>query len=405
MKYYSENSFVKKLYLNFQLLIGWTFIIPVSILLRKKKGLSVVVGNGAGLFADNTKYFYLYHKDNKSFFFITQDKSTKETLNSHGIDNVLFHPSIKSIITLLRAENLFVDNVKWNMKYKYYLLFKSNKIQLWHGIGLKRIELDNPRNSKIKPGNLAYTKGKMIGTLPYYNYIISTSDYYEENFYKNAFRRDKIVNLGQPRNDIFFRDITKYDLINVDNITYDYCLSKQSESNKIVLYTPTFRDTGGNLESDKSLNFSQLNSFCKKNNIIFIIKQHPYSEEFVLDEYSNLILVKKISDIYPILSISDLLITDYSSIYLDYILINKPIIFFLYDFEKYTKTDRSLRGDFLEITPGMKCYNQSELEMELSSVLINSKDNYNDERLRICNLSYKFRDGNSSERISELINV
>lgn len=405
MKYYSENSFFKKLRLNFQFVIGWTFIIPLSILIKKKKGLSVVVSNGVGVFSDNTKYFYLHNKDNNLVFFLAQDNLTYNKLKDIGINNIVLYPSLRSICLLLKAEFLIIDNVKWYDNYKYFFLFKSKKIQLWHGIGQKKIQLDNPRNARLKPGKLAYLKSRLIGTIPFYDYIISTSEYYSENLYKNAFHRDKILNLGQPRNDIFFRKITEYDLINVDKITYDYCLSKQSEGNKIVLYTPTFRDTGGNIESDKSLNFFHLNAFCKNNNIIFIIKQHPYSEEFILEKYSNLFLVKKVSDIYPILSIADLLITDYSSIYLDYILINKPIIFFLYDFEKYTKTDRNLSSNFLEIIPGEKCYSQSELETKLSSILINGKDHYNDERLRICDLSYKYRDGNSSERISKLINV
>lgn len=403
MKYYSENHFFAKLLLNIQIIIGWVFIIPFSYLIPKKKGLSVVIGKEDGLFSDNTKYFFLHCiKEMNSIYFVTQNKETYQILKSKGFGKILFYPTFKSIVILLRSEFLIVDNVKWIKNLKYYFLFNSKKIQLWHGIGSKRIELDNPRfnNSRVKV--LIFLKGLLTGTIPFYKYIISTSDYYSENLYKKAFRYKEILSLGQPRNDIFFRKIEDFDMINVDINIHKYAMKRKREGDFIVIYTPTFRDTGGNISTDKILDFVRLDKFCQDNKIFLIIKQHPYSSEFDISNCDNIVIYNKRLDIYPIMAISDIMITDYSSMYLDFVLMDKPIVFFIYDYDKYIKTDRSLRADFLEITPGSKCYNQNELEQEIV-LNINNGALYKTEREKITKLSYKHIDGKASERICSLI--
>jgi CDP-glycerol glycerophosphotransferase len=385
------------------MIIGWIFIVPFSFLIPGKKGLSIVIGKEDGLFSDNVKYFFSYCLTKKSnTWFVTQNKATFKLLKSKGINKILFYPSLKSIVLLLRAEYLVVDNVKWISNFKYYLLQRAVKIQLWHGIGSKRIALDNPRIKHAKFKSILIAKGFLMGSIPYYDYIISTSEYYQKNLYKDAFKYGEILNLGQPRNDIFFRSINEIDMLNVDRSVYEEILKRKNEGATIIVYTPTFRDTGGNLLTDKVLNFEKLDEFCGDNNIFLIIKQHPFASDFELSNCNHIILYNKQMDLYPVMSISDLMITDYSSIYLDFVLMDKPIVFFIYDYKKYTKVDRSLRNDFLAITPGPKCYSQNELELEIVN-FINEVDSYKTERKSVVELSYKNIDGNSSERIFSLI--
>ncbi len=403
MKYFNENPILTKLFLNIQIVFGWIFIIPFSFLVFKKKGLSVVIGNEDGLFSDNTKYYFLHcHRIENSTYFITQNKKTYNSLKATGFDKVLFYPTIKSVSILLRAEYLIVDNFKWGKNLKYYFLFNAKKIQLWHGIGSKRIGLDNPRFKNSRYKSFIYLKGLLTGTIPFYEFIISTSEYYSENLYKEAFKYKEILNLGQPRNDIFFRKIESLDMINVDANIHKNAIRRKNAGDFIVIYTPTFRDTGGNILTDKVLDFLRLDKFCQENKIFLIIKQHPFSAEFDISNCDNIVIYHKLMDIYPIMALSDLMITDYSSMYLDFVLMDKPIVFFIYDYEKYIKIDRSLRSDFLEITPGSKCYNQNELEQEII-LNINNGALFKTEREKITKLSYKYIDGKASERICSLI--
>lgn len=135
------------------------------------------------------------------------------------------------------------------------------------------------------------------------------------------------------------------------------------------------------------IDLDKLNSFCKEHNILFIIKNHPFTREgsfyeSVIDankyyyskDYSESILFYPTTDdIYPILSISDALITDYSSVYFDYLLLNKPIIFFVYDYEDYIKNHGDFMLDFDDFTPGVKPKSFEELKQSILDVSLNDK--------------------------------
>lgn len=377
---------------------GWIIIIPLSFLFKKRKGLTIVIGRDSHHFSDNTKYYYNFLARNypKDSFFL-YEKTNKYT---NEIPNSIHYPSLNSIHLLLIAEFIVIDTSTWYKHFKPYFSFKAKKIQLWHGIGSKKIEMATKLFTISKLKNLRKLYGILRGQLVKYKLVSSTSDYYTEHLYKNAFRYKEILPLGQPRNDIFFRTPDKFDLINTDkNIINNLIRKKTKENIRIVLYTPTFRkNTSLNLIDLKSLNV-----FAIENKIIFVFKYHVLSEEINLSDYSNIYQYNKQKDIYPLMSISDLMITDYSSIYLDYIIQNKPILFFTPDFEDYKTSDTILREDFLEITPGIKCYTQNELHKAIRKELNVANPEYEIQRKQILDLSYKFIDGNSSRRIYDFL--
>jgi len=80
----------------------------------------------------------------------------------------------------------------------------------------------------------------------------------------------------------------------------------------------------------------KLNDFLKKLNYVFIIKSHQNSENILKIKYSNIIDISKNNiDSQELMKYSDLMITDYSSIFIDFMLLNRPILFYAYDYEKY----------------------------------------------------------------------
>ena len=135
-----------------KLLLGWGIIVPLSYLVPKKKNLVLFVEKNQGEFFGNIKFLYLYlhrlKKSNISYYFFTTDRTVYKTLKHNKLP-AIFHPSLLSVYILLRANVLVVNDTPWTNKYKYYFLFRSKKVQLWHGVPLKRIKLSLPRQARF----------------------------------------------------------------------------------------------------------------------------------------------------------------------------------------------------------------------------------------------------------------
>ena len=98
------------------------------------------------------------------------------------------------------------------------------------------------------------------------------------------------------------------------------------------------------------------------------MKLHPKSkvnERFMELQSKYIKVINPEYDPYPLLKLIDVLITDYSSIYFDFMLTNKPIIFFPYDLEEYLMKSREMYFDYEEFTPGNKVFIQEDLEKAL----------------------------------------
>ena len=300
-----------------------------------------------------------------------------------------------SILLLLRASIVIVDSLIWTHHMRYHILYNSFKIQLWHSIPLKKIELQ-----AYKPSLL----DKIEGRFPEYDTVLSTSEFNTKNSFSKAFNSKEIIEDGYPTNDVFFRDVDELDLIGTDLKSYQKIIKFIENGYKTILYAPTFRDTGGDALQDKVIDLIKLNSFAKYNKMIFIFKFHPYpSYKFNIDNFDYLIKYDNQKDVYPLLNQIDLLLTDYSSIYFDFLLISNPIVFFPYDIQKYINKDRELIYDYNTMTPGPKCYTQEELQNEIYNILILGNDYYSKERETLQKMAFKYNDGNSSERIWNVI--
>lgn len=106
-------------------------------------------------------------------------------------------------------------------------------------------------------------------------------------------------------------------------------------------------------------------------------------------------------DIYPILKYSDILISDYSSVYFDFLYTNKPIIFFCYDYKEWVESEGSVVLDYFSYSPGDKCYTFIEL---LNSILTNLKeDKYIGDRKRVFDQMFENKTQSASKLILEEI--
>jgi CDP-glycerol glycerophosphotransferase (TagB/SpsB family) len=179
--------------------------------------------------------------------------------------------------------------------------------------------------------------------------------------FERAFRlsKGKIVSSGSPRTDIFFDN----SLDSKHLATYPDIVTAKEKNNKTFLYMPTFRDVGDDFFASAGFDFEQLNKKMNDINGVFYIKVHPNAglDSFCLDDYENIKVVPASADPYPLMSYVDVLITDYSSIYIDFLLLDKPIIFFAFDLPEYLSTCRDMYFEYDDVTPGKKALNFSEL--------------------------------------------
>ena len=158
----------------------------------------------------------------------------------------------------------------------------------------------------------------------------------------------------------------------------------------LIVYMPTHRKEGKQ-KIDCSLIFdlNRLDQFCEKNNSVFIIKKHYYHEnEPKVKGYKNIVDITNLNiDPQQLLLSTDILISDYSGSYIDYLLLNRPILFYNFDFDDYKATDRDMYFDYQDVTPGKKIQSYTQLEESLF-FLLQGNDEWLEERKRVTNIFF-----------------
>ena len=237
--------------------------------------------------------------------------------------------------------------------------------------------------------------------------IISQSPIFkDEESIEYHFPKENIFSLGLPRVDSLLS--SKCDINKLFNF-----------KGKILFWYPTFKSStfgsihGSGLFIDllKDENdINQLNSYCAKNNVLIVIKLHwsSINKELLNVKKSNLVFVdddffeKFSTTSYKALAKSDALITDYSSVFYDYLVTNKPICFVFTDIEQYNKNP-GLNPSFLDNSKcGHKVFNQNDLFAFISDVC-NGNDIYSIKRKDIKEKVFPFKTPYSTERVVDFI--
>lgn len=363
-----------------------------------KKSNRIVLYSNLG-FRDNVKYLYDYLIENKynEKYEIICSIDDFEKHNQNIPKNTRFIGNKKGLAYFLTSKYFFYSFGK----FPIYPTKRQLVFNLWHGMPLKKIGLLEEENKNNK--------------YDYFTYVLATSSYFSEHIEK-AFgcKRDRVFICGQPRTDRFFteRQVNKN-------------LFSKKEFEKYLLWMPTFRfseklnvnNTSAELHNGLPLfgsnnELEKLNEKLRDLNACIIIKLHPMQTDLLKNntEYSNIIFIneewftKNQQDLYSIVKFSDALITDYSSIYFDYLLLNKPIGFTLDDLDDYKKNRGFIIENPLEIMPGEKIYSKENFYHFLNSVSHN-EDNFFNERNKINNLLNRGSDGEHSKKILDFCGI
>lgn len=229
-------------------------------------------------------------------------------------------------------------------------------VQCWHGTPLKRLGYDIIIESKNALNTEEEITEKYDLDAKRYSYMLSPSKFVSEK-YISAFNLKKvqkgnpalIVEQGYPRNDFLYN----YSADDVKKIKEQL---KLPTNKKIILYAPTWRDDQHSASLgytyQTEVNFDYLKKELSQDYIILFRAHYFVANKFDFKKYQNFIYdVSNIDDINYLYIISDVLITDYSSVFFDYANLRRPIIFFMYDLEYYTNQLRGFYFD-LAILPG-----------------------------------------------------
>lgn len=346
-------------------LFAYTLLLLSYIFPRSKK--IWVYGSNMG-FAGNAKYLYIHTSTNeeiKSIWIGTKDES--EEIRKLGLISYYrysFKGILYSLIGGVYIYNSYVSDIN------LYTFGFAKRVNLWHGVGIKNCE------RKISTGPLVKifkTKNPFIRLkhLPHFvkpHYFLSTSEQMKQ-LCKECFdlKYEQFIDNMYPRCDIFFmpeqdrkKFVSKYENIQTINL-----INHISEHSYSYLYMPTWRDSGFNFLHD--FDFENLNETLKSRNELLIIKLHPVSDIKINDNYSNILIINKYVDLNSIMSYTDCLITDYSSVYYDYLtMADKRLILYIPDYEHYTSHDRDLAFDYLESTEGEFAYDFASLHSLIS---------------------------------------
>ena len=351
----------------------------------KKRNLIVFGGENGRGFRGNTKYLFLEmrKKPQLDCVWISKNDQVVAQLNQQGYQAYKHH-SPKGVYYQLRAK-LVIHSHSINDDFSKSFLGGAISYNTWHGVGLKKVWGANKKTFSYKILHEKSWLKRYFGTFVVKtnqaktNYVVSTSEavssYYPETF---LVPESHVLQLGQVRNDVFFKE-TEEDLL----------IPEWIRQRKVIMYMPTHRNFG-KLETDINLvfDFQKLNQLCAEKGYIFLVKRHMYSSGQVPSIYENIIDISE-EDYDPqlLLKYSDILLTDYSSCYTDYLLLDRPVLFYSYDLTLYLQKSNQMYFNYFDVTPGPKVNDFSNLLKELKGAM-EDPTSYKEDRERVLNIFY-----------------
>lgn len=390
-----------KYYLFFQEIIYGSLVKVFSSFFSNKvdKNLIILSAYGGKAFTDNTKYIYKYLVDKTNFkaIWLTNSHELLNKLKAKGY-NAQYKFNLSTIRLLRRAKYVFTTHGVFDV-LPINFSPETTFICTWHGV-------QNKRNSSLHGPN-KYTKLAKYLNLTSYNdnymdfFITPSGTKKDIKLIENYFQipPTKIITAGYPRNDILFIEDSDF----IDKLKARYKIPNYIE--KILLYAPTFRDYSfkAKLPFTKE-ELIEFNDQLRVNHSILIMKAHMFEKIIEFQNFSNIKKAPKNTDIQELLAITDILITDYSSVYCDFLLVNKPILLFTYDYERFMEEGRGFYYNFKKIAPGPLLYTGKELINAIKNIDQIDKE-YEDRRLKTRKIYNKYVDGNSTERVLKYLKI
>lgn len=348
-------------------------------------------------YSDNPRALYEYLDQNTDNNLIWGVKKGYESVfEKHGVPYVIRF-SLKWFLTMPKAKFWIINT---RLPQWFYKSSKTIYLQTWHGTPLKKLGLDI-EDVYMSGANTTKYKKDIIDESKRWDFLISPNEYSTDNFEK-AFRinRSKIIETGYPRNDKLINEQNNVSYI--QRIKDDLNIPAHK---KVIMYAPTWRDDKfireGTYELNLNLNIDKLRQQLSDDYVILlrmhylVVTRFKETDSFIID-------VSDYKDIAELYLISDILITDYSSVMFDFGVLKRPQIFYAYDLEDYDSRLRGFYMDYKNNLPGPIVYNEDDL-IHLLKKKEDLKKKYNKELEQFYKLYCSFENGDSSKRVIDRI--
>jgi CDP-glycerol glycerophosphotransferase (TagB/SpsB family) len=284
--------------------------------------------------------------------------------------------SLAGIWTYLRASFVFYTH---GALFNYAPPRSKLVVNLWHGMPIKRI-----------------WRGVPGSVLPLSTFLTSTSDFFSKVLMEaSGFGPERMLATGLPRNDF---------LTTIRPVSIDIVARLRGNAEHLIFFLPTYRTsarglkTQDGIETNSILGLSEadaarLHDWLRSNHCKLIVKPHPMSvnagKAFADDEHWSMIDEKALFNeglgLYELLAQADLLVTDVSSVYVDFLVTEKPQILYFPDMEKYEKTRGLLLHPLKDYAPGPIAQTFEELETALNQ-WVSGEDSWRTQRKRLRDL-------------------
>ena len=359
---------------------------------------------------DNVYYFYDYLRINEKkiqfIMFIENEIHRKELQNNYPLVTVLNPFSVKGLYYALCARVvIIIANLVTEVPNSYLFSNKKIIVNLWHGVPMKGVCLtDAEWDERQRKYFLSRESNR---------YDLMTASSKMERMINSATFGVPYSNItisGSPRNDYMFHYLHGSKKI---KSIMEYFPHKKNNPSKIILYAPTKRENGAPVMfpfHDRDLEL--IDKYCSSNNLLLVIRGHFSNVTNIeygiidfstFDKFQSIVTlnIDVVDNVNDILHEIDILITDYSGIYWDFLLLERPVIFFPYDIEEYERIP-GLQFDYELITAGPKVFSQKEFLRHLDMYVKNPSID-SEKRIFIRDLIHKYFDGKACDRIYEEI--
>ncbi len=338
------------LHLFFFLFYGLSCLVPRN----KDKWL---VGKAKG-FNDNAKYFFIHAHlvlGKKDCYWISKTKKTRKLVRDFGFK--AYHPWSPIGIYHQLTAGVFVFDMRISA-FNYWISGGAKRVNLWHGIAMKNVEFGRKIHGYSQTWlDKLYRPAHYMKPHLFLSTALAMSNQFSRSF---RIPVSRCVESDYPRCALFnwsreelLAYVNKYE----SKETQVYA-ERFMQASRTYIYMPTFRERGQDFLKEAGFDLERLERVLAAKNELFVFKLHPFTRiKLDTSQFKHILFMDSRTDIYPLLPLSNVMITDYSSIYYDYMLMpDKEILLFPFDYEEYIKYERDLAWDFDQYMPAHKVY-------------------------------------------------
>jgi CDP-glycerol glycerophosphotransferase len=361
----------------------------VSLLVPKSRHVWIIGSWDGHRFADNSKWLFLwYHADpsrldGNTLTWISRSRTIVQRLQQHGLP-VQYLWSARGLWLSLRAGVHIFDSdsrgtAPWSARHAF-------SVNLFHGIALKHIgrDIQSGRSPILRANQGSRLERIALSFLcPWFTEqysAVTASSLANAEVMQSAFRSEHPPWVtGLPRNDVLGMSMSDF---KCSFFPFEHLPAKADE--RTVLYMPTFRDHE-RTSRKIPIPWQQLQDLLEATGSRLVLRLHSLDAAAVPDlaTYSRIQLDRPDNDPYPLLRNADVLISDYSSVMFDFLIVDRPVILYCYDEEQYTSHARGLYYSLRDVAPGSIAGDASALMVQLADVLRSPLDTFASRRQEI----------------------